>query len=404
MPTDAEEIWRYSRIGDCTIDAFVPAVPATDPVDAGEVAGSLPAPVAQMLRAIGAPSAFAVTRNGSLGGIEVAPELVHDGVSVAGVASRSPGDNVLGSVARGATDLFVELNDGFLHDALVVDIPPKVRCAAPIVIVHWIDADGAAVFPRTVVRAGAGAEAVVVEVVASDDVTALVVPVVELDIADDARVGHLGIQHLGRQVWQLGYQASRIAAGAELLSFTGAFGGFYARQRIDSVLAGERGVSNLLAASFGDDDQMLDFRTFQRHDAARTTSDLLFKGALAGHARSVYSGLIRISPGARRSDALQTNRNLVLSEGAHADSVPNLDIQENDVRCSHASAVGPVDEDQRYYLESRGVPPAEAERLIVLGFFSEVLDRLPVPAVRDLAIGQVAAKFAGTSVEGQPGG
>ena len=102
---------------------------------------------------------------------------------------------------------------------------------------------------------------------------------------------------------------------------------------------------------------------------------------MADVARSVYSGLIRIRNGAHGANAFQTNHNLVLSEGAHADSVPNLDIEENDVRCSHASTVGPIDEDQRYYLETRGIEPAVAERLIVLGFFSDLAGRAPFPGI-----------------------
>jgi Fe-S cluster assembly protein SufD len=135
---------------------------------------------------------------------------------------------------------------------------------------------------------------------------------------------------------------------------------------------------------FGARDQMHDFRTLQDHDAPKSTSDLLFKGAVADRSHSVYSGLIRVRKGAVGTNALQTNRNLVLGAGAHADSVPNLEIEENEVRCNHASAVGPIDPDQRFYLESRGVPPTVAERLIVLGFLGEGLQRVPVaglPAV-----------------------
>jgi Fe-S cluster assembly protein SufD len=134
-----------------------------------------------------------------------------------------------------------------------------------------------------------------------------------------------------------------------------------------------------MAVYFGDHEQMLDFRTLQDHDAPNTRSDLLFKGAVEDRAHSVYSGLIRLRPEARKAVANQTNRNLVLTEGAGAESIPNLEIEANDVRCSHASAVGPIDEDQLYYLESRGVRPEDAERLIVLGFFDDVFDRLPVP-------------------------
>jgi Fe-S cluster assembly protein SufD len=132
---------------------------------------------------------------------------------------------------------------------------------------------------------------------------------------------------------------------------------------------------------------MHDVRTLADHVAPRTSSDLLFKGAVGDHGRSVYTGLIRIGKDARGAVAHQTNRNLKLSEHAWAESVPNLDIQNNDVRCSHASAVGPIDAEQRFYLRSRGVPAAVADRLIVAGFFSEALDALP-PAVRSLGVEQ----------------
>jgi Fe-S cluster assembly protein SufD len=128
---------------------------------------------------------------------------------------------------------------------------------------------------------------------------------------------------------------------------------------------------------------MVDFRTTQEHRAPRATSELLFKGAVANHSQAVYSGLIRVEKGAAGTNAFQTNRNLVLHEGARADSVPNLEIEDNDVRCSHASAVGPISEDQRFYLAIRGVPPEAADRLITLGFLDEVLERMAPRAVVD---------------------
>ena len=138
---------------------------------------------------------------------------------------------------------------------------------------------------------------------------------------------------------------------------------------------------DLLAIYFGEGDQTLDFRTFQDHAAPDTTSTLLFKGAVGGTSRSIYTGLIKVRPEARGTNAFQTNRTIKLSEHAWAESVPNLEIENNDVHCSHASTVGPIDEDQRFYLESRGVPPEVAEQLVVAGFYDEVLSRLPVPDV-----------------------
>jgi Fe-S cluster assembly protein SufD len=183
----------------------------------------------------------------------------------------------------------------------------------------------------------------------------------------------------------VGQSADFLAAGAAL-------GGAYARLRTDCRLVGRGASGTLVAAYLGDGDQMLDFRTFQDHAAPDTTSELLFKGALADHSRSVYTGLIRVRPNARGTVAFQTNRNLKLSEHAWAESVPNLEIENNDVKCSHASAVGPVDPEQRFYLESRGVPTVEAEKLIVAGFFDDVLARFPDQAVAD----QVRAEIAGT--------
>ncbi len=150
---------------------------------------------------------------------------------------------------------------------------------------------------------------------------------------------------------------------------------------------------------------MHDFRTLQDHDAPKTTSDLLFKGAVEDESRAVYSGLIRIRKGAAGTNAFQTNRNLVLGEGAHADSVPNLEIEENDVKCSHASAVGPIDEEQRYYLEARGLPPEAAERLIVLGFFEEILDDIHITGLHEPLRQAVAAKLeTGPKLETAPSG
>ena len=141
---------------------------------------------------------------------------------------------------------------------------------------------------------------------------------------------------------------------------------------------------------------MHDFRTLQDHAAPRTNSDLLFKGAVKDTAKSVYTGLIKIRPEAKGSVAFQTNRNLTLSEGAWAESVPNLEIETNDVKCSHASSVGPIDDEQRFYLESRGIEPDIAERLVVLGFFDEVLGQLPVGALAGELRSAVAAKLTGS--------
>jgi Fe-S cluster assembly protein SufD len=236
------------------------------------------------------------------------------------------------------------------------------------------------------VRVGPGAQLKIVEVFAGPATTAtdgrqLVVPVTELSAAEGASVAYVSLQVLGSSAWSIARLAARGEQDATVRTFTVGLGAAYDRIRADVSVDGRDARSEILSAYFGDGTQLHDIRTLQDHCAPRTDSELLCQGAVAGQSRSVYSGLIRVHRGAVKSDARQTNHNLVLDEGAHADSVPNLDILENDVRCSHASTVGPVDEDQRYYIESRGVSPEVAEGLIVRGFFDAIIDRGPIPAV-----------------------
>ena len=368
LPDPTEEIWRYSRIGELDLDAYRPA--------AAPAAGDGAAVPAAVPEGTGERAALVVVHNGRPARVEVDPALAARGLVVADVADLADGDDLLGRSA--VVDAFTELNTAFLPGATVIRIPPGMEVDRPIVVVHHLDGDGIASFSRTIVAAGEASEVTVIEHQASADVAAFSDPVVELDVADSARLRYLNVQDLGARVFQVGYQSSRVGRDATLRSSVVALGGDYARVRTDSRIDGKGGTSYLTAVYFADGRRMHDFRTVQDHAAPSTTSDLLFKGAVSDEARSVYSGLIRVRKEARGTNAYQTNRNLVLSEGAGAESVPNLEIETNDVVCSHASAVGPIDEEQRYYLESRGIPPEVAERLIVLGFFAEVLDRLPI--------------------------
>ncbi len=389
LPTEAEEVWRYSRISELDLDAY-------DPVGAGgDDAGGVPAEVRSAVEAVGPHAGLIVTRNGSVVHSGLDPDLAARGVEVGDVLEVPDGDDLLGSVASSSTDAFTDLSTAFATGAVLVRVPAGVTVEDPIVVAHWVYRDGAAVFPRTVVVLGEDAEATVIERYQSPDIAAFVDPVIELDVAHAGRLRYASVQDLGPRVWQVAYQASRVGRDTELTSTAVALGGDYARLRTDARLEGRGGSSRLLAVYFGSGSRMHDFRTMQDHAAPQTTSDLLFKGAVADTAKGVYSGLIRVRKEAPGTNAFQTNRNLVLSEGAGAESVPNLEIETNDVRCSHASAVGPIDEEQRYYLESRGVPPQVAERLIVLGFFGEVLERLPSPSLAARLRDQLAVLVGG---------
>lgn len=389
LPSTEDEVWRYSRVGELDLGRYRPApMPAVHGVpDAARGILDLAAGV------------------GSVGLVTVDGHLVHarplGGRTVDGLVAGPIGDADLDLLdAHGdPADAFAVLHDAFASP-LVVRVPAGAA-VDPVVVVHVVTGGAVAAFPRLVLDAGPDSEVAVLEVLRSTgDGDALVVPGTDITVGKAARVGHLVVQDLSHAAWQLGSQRSVVDADATLTAAAAAFGGAYARQRTDCRLAGRGATGNLRAIWFGEADQHLDFRTFQDHAAPDTTSDLVYKGAVGGRSRSVYTGLIKVRPAARGTNALQTNRNVKLSDDAWAESVPNLEIENNDVRCSHASAVGPVDEEQRWYLESRGIPPAVAERLIVSGFFDEVVTDLPVPAaegpLRQLITGKLDRRERGS--------
>lgn len=289
-------------------------------------------------------------------------------------------------------DALVWLHHALLDDVILIDVPDGASVVDPIVVHHTGPADGIAAATRLLVNAGADSEVTVVEVFDGGD-AGLLLPETVVQIGSAGRVGYVGLQALSTSTWSLARLDLSADAQATVKAGLAGFGGDYARVRTSCRLVGRGASGDLLAAYFGDGDQTLDYRTFQEHVAPDTTSNLLFKGAVSDRSRSVYTGLIKVHPGARGTNAFQTNRNVKLSEDAWAESVPNLIIENNDVHCSHASAVGPIDEEQRFYLESRGVPTQVAERLILAGFFAEVFDQLPPTVLRSRLDAIVASKL-----------
>jgi len=375
MPTTDEEVWRYSRIDELDLASFAPVA------EPGGAADAIPPGAQEILDTVGQRAGAIVVRNGHVVHTELDPAWAAKGVRLAPVGGHPDDEATLGIVAQHPVELFGLLNDAHSACPLILSVPRGVTVDSPLVVVDWIDADGVATFPRLVVQLGENAEASVLEHHGGDDVRSLVVPTTELDVGPAARLRYVNVQERGTRTWQIATQVSRVERDATLVAAQAALGGEYARTRADCRLVGRGATGDLLAIYFGERDQTLDFRTFQDHVAPDTTSNLLFKGAVGGHSRSVYTGLIRVRPDARGTNAFQTNRNIKLSEHAWAESVPNLEIENNDVHCSHASTVGPIDEDQRFYLESRGVPPEVAEQLVVAGFFDEVLTKLPVTSM-----------------------
>ena len=367
LPTSAQEVWRYSPIDRLDLTAYHPADPK--PPARPQLTGL----AAALAEALADRAGLVVTVDGALVSSEV------DGLVVEEASAE-----LLGAVTP-PHDTLTDLHDAFSASPLAVVVPRGRAVAQPLVVVHVVSGGGVLACSQLVVHAQEGSEASVVEIFvgAEDPAGALVLPYTAVVVDQGAHVRHAAVQALGPAAWSLGHAGSRVGRDATLQSLVVALGGAYGRLRTDSALSGQGGESTLLAVYVGDDDQVHDFRTMQEHLAPRTRSELVFKGAVGGHSHGVYSGLIKVHKGAKGTQAFQTNRNLVLSETAHADSVPNLEIDENDLACSHASAVGPIDPQQRFYLEARGVPPQVADRLIVLGFLDDVLARSPIPGLRD---------------------
>lgn len=279
------------------------------------------------------------------------------------------------------TDLLSYTNLAFSPDPLMIHVPKGIHITQPLVINHYWQNDQATSFPYVHIELEDNAELSVVEIFHQNELSSLVVSGTKILIGSGSNVRYQQIQNLGSRMWQLGALDVTVGQQANFNGAIAAVGGSYARVKTNCRLSG-RGASGKVSAIYhGNESQTLDFRTHQEHIARDTLSDLLFKGVLDNESTSIYTGLIQVHKGAAGSNAFQTNKTIKLSDQAWAESVPNLEIENNDVKCSHASTVSPIDADQRFYLESRGIPTLEVDKLIVSGFLQEVVSQLPVGSI-----------------------
>jgi Fe-S cluster assembly protein SufD len=267
-----------------------------------------------------------------------------------------------------------------------VYVPRGVDVEVPLQSFRWLAAPGTLTASRTIVVAEEASSVTFIDHVTSPehgDAGAASISLVELYAHPASSVSYLSLQDHAEDAWHFHIQRGLVGRDATLRSLAATLGAKFSRSVVETLLNDQGASSEMLGVYFADGDQHFDHRSLQEHAAPSTTSELVYKGALKGESRAVYSGLIHIAKDARRADANQVNRNLVLSEHAKADSIPYLEIENNDVRCGHGASVGPPDEDQVFYLRSRGLDDKAAQDLIVTGYFQEVLDRVRVPEVRD---------------------
>ncbi len=357
-PTTEAEEWRYSPIGKLDVAAYPPAVtpgPAT-PVELADAV--------EAAARIAIVDGFVVHTDAS------------DQVAIAEATAAQ-----LGELPDAAFSL---LGAAMAPSPTIVSVAAGATVTQPVVISNLVTAAGAS-FPHVIIEAEADAEVTVVVVHHSADVTALSVPRIEVRAASAARVTLVELQDFTREVTCLGRISATVGNQGTFVGWTAGLGGGFARHRLDCTLAGRGSAITYNGAYFGSGVQARDYRVFVDHVGRDTTSNLRFSGAVDDHSLAVYTGMIRIHPDARGSNATQTNRNITLSPDAWAESVPNLEIENNDVQCSHASTVGPVDEDQLFYLASRGVPDDVATQLIVAGFFDDIISASSVAPLADAA-------------------
>jgi Fe-S cluster assembly protein SufD len=284
----------------------------------------------------------------------------------------------------GSDEKFAAHNAALWRNGLLVEVPKGIVLDKPLYVRIANAVEGGSLFWRLLVVAEPESRFTVIEeyVSSTAELSAYANAAVEIVVGRAAKVEYVSVQSLSRQTWHFASHHARVDQDAELDWVAGGFGSGKGKVRIQNDLAGRGATSRVTGAYFADGSQHLDYDTFQEHIAPDTTSDFAFKGALRDDARAVWRGMIRVEQDAQKTNAYQENRNLLLSKSAHADSIPGLEILANDVRCTHGATLGQVDREQLFYLMARGLTRAEAERLIVRGFFQDVLDRVELEPVR----------------------
>ncbi|HET7275422.1 MAG TPA: Fe-S cluster assembly protein SufD [Longimicrobiaceae bacterium] len=397
MPDTAPEEWRYTAIKDLLDLDALELAEEKPPVAR---VSDLPEGLKALIDDIGGAGARLAQVDASVVYRDVPEELSRKGVIFMSLdqAVREHPDLVekhLGSATNAEAGKFAALNTALWTGGTFLYVPKDVRVEVPLRSFRWIASEGASAFGRTLIVAEPNSEVAVVDELASGDFDSLTLSNggTEIFAGEGAKVTYVAVQRWGSGVLHL--TTDRLIAGrdARITTLNVALGSDVTRTDIQCQLRSPGAHVDMLGLYIAEGEQHIDNQTLQDHQAPHASSNLLFKGALTDKGRSVFRGLIRVHPNAQRTDAYQTNRNLILSDKARADSLPNLEIAADDVRCSHAATVGQLDEEEIFYLQSRGIPKKEAVRLVIFGFFGEVLDQLPLTDVRKELVTAVERKL-----------
>lgn len=378
-PTGAEEDWRY-------VDYDLPFSSLTPVTTPGQGLG--PGPFVEM---VPTTSGHVVIVDGHV------VSLDSDGADVVRMADASEQS----SMVPVDHNKLAAAHTAFADDGVYIDVPDGRVVEDPLVVeVQGVSEDTAS-FPHVSVSVGSNAEVKVLVVYRSaEGKRLLMVPEVDLRIGDGGNLRFVSVQSLDHAASNVVHQ--RVHIGRDATSRLGEVGLGAALGRLDLgvTLEGDGASSDLAGLYFGEGSQTLDYRMVITHVGKSTSSDVFLKGALEDESQSVFTGLLRIEKDAQKTSTFETNRNLVLSENAKAHSVPNLEILCDDVVCGHGSSVGPLEQEHLYYLQSRGLRRERAERLLIRGFFTEVIDRLPLQGIGGPVSDEVFRRFVQAQTHG----
>jgi Fe-S cluster assembly protein SufD len=304
----------------------------------------------------------------------------------------------LGQVVAPEEDKFSALAAALSTDGVVLYVPENVVIDQPLHSLYWGAGEDVAFFNHLLIWLEPGARVTFVHESASPRTATgsqlLHSGIVEIHVGRRAQLNFVELQSWGDTVWSFTRERARVYGDGELNWIFGAMGTHLTKNFSDIDLEEPGAVGRMSGFYFTSGNQHLDHDTQQNHLAPNTVSDLLFKGALMEKSRSVWQGMIYVAPGADGTDGYQANRNMILSKNARADSIPGLEILADDVRCTHGATVGKIDEDQLFYLLSRGIPREKAEQLIVMGFFEPIMARIPFEGVQARFSSAIREKMA----------
>ncbi len=384
LPKRTDEAWRFSNIAGLTLDGFA-LLPQR--LDSNPPIATSP---------FGAPTLTFVNNRPSAAVEGELPEGVI--VTTLAQALQKHADllreHFMAQPQKLGSEKFAALHTAFVADGAFIYVPRGIEVPAPIVVKHVVQGEGAAVFPHTLVVAEDNAKVTVVDhFVSADPGVHFACGANDLYAAHGAQLTYVAAQHWSHASESFQFNSTVVRRDARVQSLNLHLGGRQARHESLSQLQAPGAFSEMLALTVADTTQEFDQRTLQIHQAPNTKSDLLYKNALRDQAKTIFSGLIVVDPDAQKTDAYQSNRNLMLSEEAEANSLPGLEIQANDVRCTHGATSSRIDPEQEFYLQSRGIHKEAADELLTFGFFEEVLSRLQSDALHDALRALIQTQF-----------